>query len=274
MEKKPLVKMVPAIQSAGLQLAGKALREGEALEFDIPITDKALLKTVKEAYARDSAKVRALVAVPAGFKTTAQSQPMLIVSSTSDGAASSIGQARDNDFMRDTLAKGFVLLAVDGEFGRPENGERGKGDSEDFRWAIVSAALVAMRAEWPASKAWPIATAGISGGGGYASHQALMLVDAHEKVIGLFLGVSPWTPVDFPEALRRAPKAALHRVPVFMSAGAKDETVKPPSIEKAFRKIQGEGFKKLRREEFGGGHELFHPHLAAALEWFLAEGGK
>jgi pimeloyl-ACP methyl ester carboxylesterase len=208
-----------------------------------------------------------LVALPAGFAPTPRNYPILIVSATTNGDASSVDSAKAN-YLPDATEKGFVVIAVDGENGKPAG--QG-GDNVNFRWALVQAGLAALYKEWPNAKKWPIATAGISGGGGYASHQAMLLLDKQYPLIGLLLSVTGWTPGDFPDVTRRAPRAAVRTLPVFFTAGEKDEIATPEKTEKAHRELATSGFKNVRYEKFDGGHRLHRPHLQQALEWFVAE---
>jgi predicted esterase len=135
----------------------------------------------------------------------------------------------------------------------------------------VQAGLTALYKEWPRANKWPIATAGISGGGGYASHQAMLLLDKQYPLIGLLLSVTGWTPGDFPDVTRRAPRAAIRTLPVFFTAGEKDHVATPEMTRAAHGELTGAGFKNVRYEKFDGGHQLHRPHLQQALDWFLSE---
>ena len=190
------------------------------------------------------------------------------MSSTTYGKASSIGSAKAN-YLPDATAKGYLVTAVDGEFGKPP-----RHDPPDFRWALVQAGLGALYKEWPNARTWPIAAAGVSGGGGYASHQAMLMLAQHYPLIGLLLSVSRWTPNDFPNVLRKAPREAIRTLPVFYTAGEKDPIATKPVVEKARNGLADAGFKNVRFEMFPGGHQLHRPHLQDALEWFLAERNK
>jgi hypothetical protein len=248
-----------------LKISGQPVRAGDANHLNIIITDPAALQTLQRSYGKPSATAKLLLVLPAGFDPAQKAWPILIVSSTTDGAASSIGSARSN-YQPDVTNKGYVLLAVDGEFGRPE-----KEDSTEFRWALVSSALAVLAQEWPQSKSWPFVPAGISGGGGYASHQAMMLIQKQAPVIGLFLAVSKWTPASFPDVMRRTPIDKLHNLPIFISAGDKDKTATPQITASAHQSVVREGFRKVRFERFDGGHQIHRPHLQAALDWFLEQ---
>jgi hypothetical protein len=253
----------PPPSSAPLQFGGQPLKQNEENLVELTITDSAIRKILETSYGKKSTKAKVLIAVPPNFAPARTKYPILIVSATTDVGGSSVGAARD--YLKDVLGRGFVLIAADGEFGRPD----GQGDSTTFRWTLVQAALQEMQKQWPDSKTWLVATAGVSGGGGYASHQAIMLVQKKYPVIGMFLAVSGWNPTSFPEDLKRAPFNAIHHVPVFMSAGESDTIATRSITEEARDAMQRAGFKKMRYEKFPGGHELHHPHLLAALDWFI-----
>lgn len=252
----------PQASSAELRLAGQVLAQGSETLLEIVITDNKIEKILRQSYGKSSNKAQMLLAVPTGFQPLKKDNRLLIVSATTDVGGSSIGAARE--YLKDALAAGYVVLAVDGEFGRPE----GNGDSTDFRWALVSAALQEMQKEWPTSKEWPVATAGISGGAGYASHQAIMLVQKRYLVIGLFLATTGWNPTHFRSELGRAPSGPMHRVPIFMSVGDSDTIATSAITKEALQAVKKEGFKQVRYEVFAGGHKLNRAHLQAALQWF------
>lgn len=276
-----LVESAPAAGVAGesdesaasdpeLTFGGQVLKENEENIIELTVTDTGLLRILKDSYGKESTKARVLLAVPPGFSPLKKKYPVLIVSSTTDAGGSSVGAAKA--YLSDTLSRGYVVVAVDGEFGKPEGG--GKGDVPSFRWALVQAALQEMHALWPESKSWPFATGGVSGGGGYASHQAIMLVQEKYNAIGMFLSVSGWNPTNFSEALRRASSRTIRRVPIFMSVGETDTIATAEMTEGSRQAVEREGFRKVRMEKFPGGHELHHPHLLAALDWFLEEDAK
>ena len=259
----------PAKPAAGdLQLAGQPLSSRGANVVDIPITEAAQLKEVRDAYGKSSTTAKMLLVLPDGFQPTAQSCPILLVSATADGKASSIGSAKAH-YLPDATQKGYLVIAVDGEFGKPP-----KGDPPDSRWALAQAGLGALYNEWPKARTWPIAAAGVSGGGGYASHQAMHLLDLHYPLMGLLLSVTRSTPNDFPDVLKKAPRASIRTLPVFYSGGEKDPLTTKDAVNKARSALTAAGFKNVRFEMFPGGHHLHRPHLQAALDWFLEEHNK
>ena len=259
----------PVERPSKLQLAGQAITIGGDNEIEVPITDNVALKTVKDSYRKPSTKAKMLLVLPSGFDPVGKICPLVIVSATTDGGGSSVGSGKAN-YLPDATNKGYVVMAVDGEFGKPA----GEGDSTDFRWALVSSGLSAINKEWPKSKTWPIVTAGVSGGGGYASHQAMMLVQKQAPVIGLLLAVTGWDPTDFPDVLQRTPFAPIHNLPIFISAGESDPTATKEITDKMYQDVTRQGFRKVRFEHFGGGHELYRQHLQTALDWFREENEK
>ncbi|MDQ3199851.1 MAG: hypothetical protein M3Q46_11830 [Verrucomicrobiota bacterium] len=247
--------------------AGEALKPGGSVEIEIPILDPAGLRETQHAYGKPSSKARMLLALPNEFDPSAKEYPLLIVSATADGGASSIATAFQ--YLDEALAQGFVVIAVDGEFGKPT-----AGDPPSFRWALVAAARDAMEKEWPGAKKWPVATGGVSGGGGYASYNALKLLQERANFIGLLLAVSPHNPTKFMSKVNSAPVTVAHRMPIFMSAGEKDQTATREITDASHEALLHDGFKNVRYEHFDGGHQLYKPHLHAALAWFLEESSK
>jgi hypothetical protein len=253
--------------ATSLQFGGQPLQTGRGVELEVPIVDPADKKEIEHAYGKPSTKVQLLLGVPDDFQPGSKPYPILIVTATADGKASSIATARR--FVGPALEQGFVVMAVDGEFGKPSVTDR-----PDYRWALAATGRDALEKEWPGAKQWPVATGGTSGGGGYASFNALKLVGERADFIGLFLAVSGWTPAKFVRDVKGLPVAEAHKMPIFLSAGTKDPVATPEVTDGAKHAMEHEGFKNLRFEHFDGGHELYQPHLQEALAWFLSRDGK
>jgi hypothetical protein len=266
---EPTTTVSPAERPSKLQLASQDVTAGAGNEIEFAITDNAALKTVKDSYGKPSTKAKMLLVLPHDFDPMGKICPLLIVSATTDGGGSSIGSGKAN-YLPDATNKGYAVMAVDGEFGKPSS----DGDSTDFRWALVSSGLSAINEEWPQSKSWPIVTAGVSGGGGYASHQAMMLAQKQAPVIGLLLAVTGWDPTDFPDVLQRTPFTPIHNLPIFISAGESDTTATKEITDKMHQDVTRQGFRKVRFEHFAGGHQLYRQHLQTALDWFREENEK
>jgi hypothetical protein len=255
----------PTAAAEGIALAGQALKPGGETVLTIPLNDPDELREAKKAYGKSSDQARLLIAVPNDFAPETKSYPLLVVSASADGAGSSVDAA--HQYTSAALGKGFVVLAVDGQFGKPPE------DSIDFRWALVSAAVAAVEKEWPQAKDWPIATAGSGGGGGYASHQALKLIEERARVSGIFLAASAWNPTSLRDDFQRVPISGIRDLPIFLSAEDRDP-IATPRITASYQSLLKSGFKKIRLEHFSGDQKLNLPHLATALDWFLAEAKK
>lgn len=254
----------PALnQRTALSLGGMALKTGGASEVEIAVSDPTQLSLLQAAYGKASNKVRLLIAVPNDFAPLAKSYPLFVVSASADGSGSSIAAARD--FVPDALARGFVLLAVDGEFGSP-----GANDSTAFRWALVSAALDGLTKEWAQAASWPVATAGLKGGGGYASEQAAELAATHREVVGVFLEDSAWSPANFVAQFDRQLPATFRQMPIFLDANPAMKT----KVDHTRATLVRNGFSNVRFEQSFGSGDLDHAQLQAALAWFLAQSGK
>ncbi len=76
--------------AGGLKFAGQPLKPSGGNVVDVPITEAAQLKVVKDVYGKPATTAKMLLALPDEFQPTAQSCPILIVSATADGKASSI----------------------------------------------------------------------------------------------------------------------------------------------------------------------------------------
>jgi hypothetical protein len=261
---EPAAAAVP-VASGPPSLGGVALKLGGETEVEIAVTDPAQLHTLEAAYGKPSTKARLLIAVPNDFAPAGKSYPLLLPSGSADGNGSSIAAARA--FVPAALGKGFVLLAVDGEFGQP-----GANDSTVFRAALTAAALDAIAKEWPGAESWSIATGGVKGGGGYASDASVELAGVHRNVIGVFLQESAWSPANFLNPADQQLPADFRQLPIFLCAN--DNVAIKPAVERAHANLLRDRFSNVRFAHFTGGEELARAQLAAALAWFLSQSKK
>ncbi len=102
----------------------------------------------------------------------------------------------------------------------------------------------------------------------------MRLLDLQYPLMGLLLSVTRSTPNDFPDVLKKAPRAAIRTLPVFYTGGEKDPLTTKDEANKARSSLTAAGFKNVRFEMFLGGHQLHRPHLQAALDSFLEEHNK
>jgi predicted esterase len=147
-------------------------------------------------------------------------------------------------------------------------------DGIDFRCMLLEAMLAGIDTSWPQAKGtWSFATAGLSGGAGYASHQADVMTVLHRRVIGMLLMNGGYSP-DMWDKYVKGPKAPMRKVPVFYSAGQTDDVCKPEIMKNTIQQAKKGGFRRLREEWHPGGHSAHTPHITEALQWFESEAAK
>ena len=191
-----------------------------------------------------------------------QTWPVLIVNSTSDGGRTSIMDAPAYRFVTND---GWLVLATDANI-------RPRGDSTSWRAAILSAALDLMHHDWPASKKWPVAFAGFSGGAKRAEWiSAIFAQTGSLRVAGIFLaGINDDRMPDALHALHVP--ANFHNVPIWISSGRNDGIAKPDASREVQASLIHLGFRNVRLSSFFGAHELDRNGLRDALHWFRSVG--
>jgi hypothetical protein len=199
------------------------------------------------------------LALPPGFEPT-NNYPVLVINATSDGDGSSIRSMKL--FTNVALKLGFVVLAADGPFGKPTN------DTPAFRFAMLSSALEHIHRSWPASKAWPLACAGVSGGAKWSGVIGASLSNRGHRLLGVFMGACN---EDYASEAAKmyGPSPAYKRTPIFLSSGNHDNIATPTHHETVRRSLVMNGFNMVRLESHEGGHTLDPVHLETALKWFL-----
>jgi hypothetical protein len=200
---------------------------------------------------------RLLIYVPPGFDARRR-WPLLIVNSTTDGSRTSVMDAPGYRF---ATADGWVVLATDANIHLPK-------DTISWRAGVLSAGLDVLHHEWPASKAWPVVFAGLSGGAKSSEWISAIFAATHSlRIAGIFLtGINDDR---MPEAIRAFhPSPEFQNTPIWISSGRNDGIARPD----AEREVQGSlihlGFRNVRMSSFLGGHELSHADLRDALRWF------
>jgi hypothetical protein len=246
-----------------LTFGGTVLEPGKASAFDLPLLPDES-KEIKLATngGLEAASIKACIAVPVGFDPS-KPTPLLLVSSTTDGDGSSIRVLKN--YLSSAMEKNWIVIAADGPAGKPT----GKGDTPSYRFALQERLLREIHAKWPGSALWPMAHAGFSGGGGYASYGTIWHSNQGKNLIGLLLEGSGWTPRHFIGDLKKT--ANFRKVPVFYSIGDKDKVTTPELAKTSLAAIKEVGSRILREEHFDGAHERHIPHIGAALTWFMEQ---
>jgi hypothetical protein len=243
--------------AASLTFGGVPVSPGSTIQASVPLSG------MEKSYAAQGGNVApsnaiAVLATPSSFDP-AGNWPVLVICSTSDGKR----QNRDDlvEFYRRVgLSDGWILLAGDGP-------QRAKNDNVAWREAMTMAAVDALHRSFPASKNWPIACAGFSGGGKGVGYVAPFLARNGCHIIGIYItGANEDHLSDGYRSLR--PGAGFLTTPVYVSAGHDDRIATLEQQYAVAGAIKRTGFKRIRIGTFRGGHEVNGAQTSIALHWF------
>ncbi len=238
-------------------LAGQSVQPGGKIEIRFPVSNYFQGIAAQAGNPRPETG-RAVLTFPAGFDPS-RTWPILIVTSTSDFNRTS---AMDADWYRPpATAEGWVVLGSDATISP-------RIDSTQWRLGLLGAALEAIRKEWPQSAKWPVAFAGFSGGSKRSGVLGAMLSKSGSvRVCGFFL--SGINEDRLGEAYKTyQPGRGFLEVPVWLSSGASDPIATPAAHNLVKASLERTGFKRVRLEQFGGGHQLKMSEVRRALQWF------
>jgi hypothetical protein len=252
-----LLSLVLASATHAATLAGQQVQPGGKTEIRFPVS-KYFQDIASQAGNPRPETGRAVLTFPPGFDPS-RPWPILIVTSTSDFNRTS---AMDADWYRaPATAEGWVVLGSDATIAP-------RIDSTQWRLGLLGAALEAIRKEWPQSARWPVAFAGFSGGSKRSGVLGVMLARSGSvRVCGFFL--SGINEDRLGEAYRTYhPGAGLLEVPVWLSSGSDDRIATPQAHNLVKASLERAGFRRVRLEQFGGGHQLKMSEVRRALQWF------
>jgi hypothetical protein len=238
-------------------LAGQQIQPGGKIEIRFPVS-KYFQGVAAQAGNPRPETGRAVLTFPAGFDPS-RPWPILIVTSTSDFDRTS---AMDADWYRPpATAEGWIVLGSDATI-------TPRVDSTQWRLGLLGAALEAIRKEWPQSAKWPVAFAGFSGGSKRSGVLGAMLAKSGSvRVCGFFL--SGINEDRLGEAYKTyQPGRGFLEVPVWLSSGTSDIVATPQAHNLVKSSLERTGFKRVRLEQFGGGHQLKMSEVRRALQWF------
>ena len=230
---------------------------GTLSTVEVPLSAKRRADAVKDGNPK-LAHTKVAIGVPNGFDPQ-KSWPVLVICNTE--AYSNIDAM--NMYKQAALDEGWIIMAAD-------DVESEKNQEGGTREACAGAAFDYLGAAWPASKNWPTACGGMSGGGKNSAFLAAYLAKDGRRVSGmLMMGVNQ-DMASVANGKTRPPN--FQQVPVFLSSGKKDAIATPAHHENVKTSLRGGGFYKVRLESFEGAHEVYTPHVGEALRWFVAQG--
>jgi len=249
--------LILAHRAGAVTLAGQSVQPGGKIEIRFPVSKYFQDIAAQAGNPRPEAG-RAVIAFPADFDP-GRAWPILIVTSTSDFNRTS---AMDVDWYRaPATAEGWLVLGSDATIAP-------RLDSTQWRLGLLGAALEAIRKEWPQSAKWPVAFAGFSGGSKRSGVLGTMLAKSGSvRVCGFFL--SGINEDRLGEAYKTyQPGRGFLEVPVWLSSGVGDTVATPAAHNLVKTSLERTGFKRVRLEQFGGGHQLKMSEVRRALQWF------
>lgn len=263
-------KSTASIAAGDLQLGGKQVEPKRLIEFEAPISTVAWESASRLPKAGDGGlshsptvkTIKIAIAVPDGFDPS-QPWPLYVVSSTVN--ASSIGSMKA--VYKAVVDSRWVALAADGA-------EKPKVDSTAWRWALVASALEQLHEAWPASKQWPVACGGFSGGAKRSGYLAAIMMRSEYKVIGLWMGGCNADMASSGLDLYKPAASKFKSTPIFLSSGTSDKTATPEQVHEVMQSLRSSGFRKVRFESYSGEHHVSQEHVRQGLKWFAEQAQK
>lgn len=245
----------------GLTMAMTAHGAGDTItRLEVPLS-LAQRKLIGGGRPAPISYCRVAYVLPPNFDAT-RSWPILIVSATSDPEFNSSIRHLEA-YVEGAAAEGWVLLAAD-----PPTVPAVGLDTNELRFALVSAALDELKRRWPDSASWPIALAGFSGGSKRSGWLAAMFAERGRMPIGVFQGGCNRATLVDAIKLYRPPRRAFREIPVFLSSGLRDTISTPGEHRAVERALRADGFSHVRLETYDGEHRMHRAHVAEALRWF------
>ena len=257
-----LLSLLAIASSNAATLAGQQVQPGGKIEIRFPVS-KYFQDIASQGGNPRPDTGRAVLTFPAGFDPS-RSWPILIVTSTSDFNRTSVMDAAW--YRPAATAEGWIVLGSDATISP-------RIDSTQWRLGLLAAALEAIRKEWPQSSRWPVAFAGFSGGSKRSGILGPMLARSGSvRVCGFFLsGINEDRLSEGYKTYQ--PGRGFLEVPVWLSSGASDTVATPQAHNLVKASLERTGFKRVRLEQFGGGHQLKMSEVRRALQWFRQLGG-
>jgi hypothetical protein len=266
----------PVAAPSKYQLGGVELKCGAKTEFELPLSQDLLAKwnkrmgSNKEIYTDvDMSRAAVGIYLPSNFDP-ARSWPIMIVSVTNSGRDNGKYPSSVKSMDAFTVAAqthGWVVLAAD----CPKNLSPGAPYS---RAVLAEAGLDAMSALWPASKEWPIATGGFSGGAKYSGWLAGWFCEGGRKVLGMFEAGCNEDMATMALNALKPPQKEFKKVKVFLSTGTNDKIAGPTQTETVAKSLKRTGFDEVKTEVFEGAHEINREHISTAMKWFTEVAAK
>ncbi len=200
------------------------------------------------------------LALPDGFDP-ASPTPVLFTSVTGDPYQSNL---KEMEVYRErALDRGWIVLT-----GQPHPWPDREQDTVTSRRAACLAAFRTLADLFPASRDWPTAFAGFSGGSKMSQLLAGSAIAQGRHVVGAYMsGCNENKWVDIIDAYD-PDREALKDMGYFLSSGKFDQVSSRQQMKDVRTTLRKKGARNVRLEYFDGPHANYLPHLDEALAWF------
>ncbi len=200
------------------------------------------------------------LALPENFDP-AKPTPVLFTSVTGDPYQSNLKEMEV--YREPALKRGWIVLT-----GQPHPWPEREQDTVTGRRAACLAAFRTLEDLFPASRDWPTAFAGFSGGSKMAQLLAGSAIAEGRHVVGAYMsGCNENKWVDIIDAYD-PDRDALKNMGYFLSSGKFDEVSSRQQMKDVRTTLRKKGARQVRLEYFDGPHANYLPHIDEALAWF------
>ena len=241
-------------------MAATSLTPGGLSEYNVQLPDD-LRKMAGRGQVSPVTRALVSIGVPSNIDM-AHEWPVLIISATSDPEYNS-SRLLLRAYAEVALENGWIVLAVD-----PAEKITVEQDDVAMRLALNTAALAALKQQWPGTGTSPLAFGGFSGGAKYSSWMAAAFASQGRNVIGIYLaGINQDTLIPAAQTFN-VMNATFRRTPIYIQSAENDEVATPAAHRDVVSELASMGFKNVRMEVFPGGHTVEPVPLKSALQWF------
>ena len=237
--------------------SGASIVPGEKSVFDIPLNQQEI-RWIKSSGLSGYKMAQVGIAVPRSFNPD-RTYPVLVTCVTGDRYLSNIEEM--DKYWPQGIERDWIVITGWAE-PHPER------DTKAYRRAVTIAAMRVLEDIIPASKNWPVAVAGFSGGSKNSAITAAYLQKEGYKIIGLFMGGCNQDLATHAMKRISSDKEAFQNIPIFLSTGEADTVSTIQQSKSVSAALSKSGFSRVRMETYPGRHSLNRDHIPVALDWF------
>jgi predicted esterase len=233
---------------------------GQKTEVAVGIPEGEAVKFLSDAYGKPTDKVLVNLIVPEKFDP-ADKDSLVVICHAAYGNGRGLSVNYMRTFQKVALEENALVLAADGEFGNP-----GQKETPNFRCFLVFSMLETLLKDHPADQ-WRYIHAGNSGGSGYASYNAMYMVNSKYRVIGCYMGVGNYSPLKWDESYKLT-TAQKKKFRLYYSFGENDKVCPTDLQDKMLAELKKSPYSSVRVSYHTKGHGFEESHWREAFQWF------